>query len=515
MAFSSRADAPPSGWSFLHSVPTSDVEDCADYVIVGTGAAGATAARVLAEVGADVLLVEEGPYVPPDRLGRGTAASFLHVFRDNGGQTTGWPLFIPLLQGACVGGSTVINSGIMWRTPGPVLREWHRKHGLEQALPERALDECFETLERELSIAPTSEETLGANGRNLLAGAHALDWEAGPTRRSESGCEGSSRCLEGCRRSHRQSMNHSYIPRALSAGARLHASCRVERIYSDWGREPELFGTFSPASPGAPRARFRATARRAILVAASAVHTPALLQRSGFDHTGRIGQHFQGHPGVALLALFDSPVRLWEGATQSAEISHFASEGFKIETLNLPPEILAVRMPGVGRSLMENFARMDRIALSAIPIKARAQGTIRTNRRGGIDARYVPTADDVHIALQGLRRTAEAYFAAGARAVYPGVHGLPQEITNPSNLGKLTETTVPPQSLSWVMTHLMGTCRMGGDASSSATDILGQVHGAPGVHVIDSSLFPTNLGVNPQHTIMAVAMHLTRRIARL
>jgi choline dehydrogenase-like flavoprotein len=39
------------------------------------------------------------------------------------------------------------------------------------------------------------------------------------------------------------------------------------------------------------------------------------------------------------------------------------------------------------------------------------------------------------------------------------------------------------------------------------------VHGTRGCYVIDSSIFPTNLGVNPQHTIMAVAMHAARHIA--
>ncbi len=39
------------------------VEDSADVVIVGSGAAGATAARVLSEGGLDVIVIEEGPHV--------------------------------------------------------------------------------------------------------------------------------------------------------------------------------------------------------------------------------------------------------------------------------------------------------------------------------------------------------------------------------------------------------------------------------------------------------------------
>jgi len=39
-----------------------------------------------------------------------------------------------------------------------------------------------------------------------------------------------------------------------------------------------------------------------------------------------------------------------------------------------------------------------------------------------------------------------------------------------------------------------------------------QVFGTRGLHVVDSSVFPTNLGVNPQHTIMAMASLAADRI---
>jgi len=46
----------------------------------------------------------------------------------------------------------------------------------------------------------------------------------------------------------------------------------------------------------------------------------------------------------------------------------------------------------------------------------------------------------------------------------------------------------------------MGTCRMG-----SVTDARGRVPGVRGLHVVDASLLPSSIGVNPQLTIMALA----------
>ena len=46
---------------------------------------------------------------------------------------------------------------------------------------------------------------------------------------------------------------------------------------------------------------------------------------------------------------------------------------------------------------------------------------------------------------------------------------------------------------------------MGSDPARSVCDGQGRVHGYQSLVVADASAIPTNLGVNPQHTIMALA----------
>jgi choline dehydrogenase-like flavoprotein len=48
---------------------------------------------------------------------------------------------------------------------------------------------------------------------------------------------------------------------------------------------------------------------------------------------------------------------------------------------------------------------------------------------------------------------------------------------------------------------------MGQNPRSSVCDENGRVHGYDGLYIGDASAIPTNLGVNPQHTIMALAMN--------
>ena len=64
-----------------------------------------------------------------------------------------------------------------------------------------------------------------------------------------------------------------------------------------------------------------------------------------------------------------------------------------------------------------------------------------------------------------------------------------------------------------VLTHLFGTARMSLRAGDGVVGPDFAVHGTRNLFVVDSSVFPTNLGVNPQLTIMGMAMLAANRIA--
>jgi choline dehydrogenase-like flavoprotein len=96
------------------------------------------------------------------------------------------------------------------------------------------------------------------------------------------------------------------------------------------------------------------------------------------------------------------------------------------------------------------------------------------------------------------------HFAAGARQVIPAVHGLPYQL-GPDQLSTLEQAPLDPRAYVAILSHLFGGCVMGRDARDSVCDERGRVHGAQGLYVADASAIPSGLGVNPQHTIMALA----------
>lgn len=485
------------------------LQDEADFVIVGTGAGGATAARVLAAAGHSVLLLEEGPNLVLRRRPLELLPAMRDTFRDFGTQLAKGPAPFPLLQGRLVGGSTAINSGIIWRMPEAVRREWAESWGLGELVEERGLTEAFETIEKETGVEETAEEVMGGNALLLREGARALGHQGLVTLRNAPGCNGAGRCLQGCPSGSKQSMDRSYVPRALEDGARLHALARVRRVRIEGGRAVGVEGDVLDPESRRPRGRLSVRARRAVIVAGGAVQTPLVLRRSGLK--GLVGERFQTHPGSAIVGRFPEPVGMGFGATQSYQVPVF-DQGFKIESLSLPAEMIAARIPGAGNEWQTRLADLGSYGQWAVLARGEALGRVRPGWDGA-DVRYVPTARDFEKLRRGIALAARMMFAAGATEVYPWIASRPTILRDPSEVRLLEEGEVVPKDFHMMASHLFGSAAAGADPARSVVGPDLQHHEVKGLYVMDASVFPTTLGVNPQHSIMGVVWRAAERLA--
>ena len=484
------------------------IEDDADWVIVGTGAGGATAARVLSE-GSSVVMLEEGARLDTKNRPRAMLGAMGQAFRDMGTNTTLGPHPIPILQGRCVGGSTAINSGIIWRLPDDVRSEWTERWGLGDLVDERALDRVFDQIERELNVRTTAEEILGQNSLLMKRGADALGLPGKPIVRNSGDCIGRGECLQGCPGEARQSMDVSYVPRAIRAGARLHTMARAERLIFEGGRVVGVRGSLLD-DRRQPKGEFRVRAKKGVIVAASVIQTPVLLRNSGLR--GLVGDRLQLHPGAAIVARFEEPVGMGFGATQGFEIPQRA-RGYKIESLSLPPEMLAARLPGAGAEWQRRLTELDHYAQWAVQVRMRAHGTVRPAFGGGAAIRFNPLREDLRKIKDGLVTICRMFFAAGATEVLPGIGRLPQVLTRPEEVDVLEQADIEHQDLHMMASHLFGTAVAGADAATSVVGPDLEHHQVRGLYVMDGSVFPTNLGVNPQHSIMGVVFRAAERLA--
>jgi choline dehydrogenase-like flavoprotein len=145
--------------------------DC-DVVVVGSGAGGAAVAWALSAAGLRVLILEEGRKFEPEELTPKPSWAFRNLYAERSARFMTGSLIIPLAGGRAVGGSTLLNSAICFRTPDHVLGRW-RELGISWADPV-ALAPVFQEVEREIGVEKTHPSQ--ARGNNLIfkAGAEAL-----------------------------------------------------------------------------------------------------------------------------------------------------------------------------------------------------------------------------------------------------------------------------------------------------------------------------------------------------
>ena len=394
-----------------------DVALEADYVVVGSGAGGATAAVTLARGGAKVAIVEAGPWRDP----KDYPASIYGAMRDMvdawGSNFTRGRAYWPIVQGSLVGGTTVINSAIAIRTPADIFEQWEREHGVGGAAMAEAVWRFQDDLERELSV---EEVPLAALGRsNLMArqAADSLGFDNHYLRRYVKGCVGSGECFQGCRKDRKQSLNRNFVPETMERGGDVLSCAPVRRIVLEGRRAVGVTGRFRHPETRARGADFTVRAKKGVLVAASVTQTPVLLARSGV-RAPALGKFFRAHPGTPLFGLYDEPVDMNTGATQGwGSVAFRERPGFKLETLSLPIDMIAGRLSGSGPALMERLKSFRHMAMWVHTVRAESIGDVREGFGGRPIVRYtLDRADMVRLREAMLTLGPDARGRRGARA---------------------------------------------------------------------------------------------------
>jgi choline dehydrogenase-like flavoprotein len=483
----------------------------ADVVIVGTGAGGAPLGAVLAEAGFDVLYLEEGGFHPTSSFNAFASQSIARLMRD-GGTTTiqGRPL-IPYIEGRCVGGSTVINGGMSWRTPEPILREWERLTASEQLGPE-SLEPYFAQVQRDTAMGPQLPLSLGDDNRIMAAGAERMGWQHMKNTRGQYLCVGCNNCVTGCPTGAKSSTLVSYIPRAQKAGARIATELRVESLIIDGGACVGCEGrAINPRTRKRDkRVRVRA---KATVIACGAVQTPHLLLRHGLGKpSGQLGRNFLCHPNAKVLALYPDEVKAWQGVSQWGQVRAFRDDGVLFAENMISPSALAALQPVHAQPLWEIMSRYNSMVLGGVLVEDSTTGRIR---RGPLDMaipQYQVTPYDIKRFVSGVSHMARMHLEMGADKVL-----LPfarrHWASSIDDLDDLEAQVETPDELDLFTVHLMGTARMGSRPGHSVVDLDGRLWDLPGCYVSDASLFPTAIGVNPQLTIMAMAIRIGERLA--
>ena len=260
------------------------VEMNADAVIIGSGAGGAVMAFELAAAGKKVIILEAGDYVPSGQFNEQLADMIETLYVEHGAQTNKSG-DLTILQGQCVGGSTVVNGCVAFRVPDYILREWQQDHGLTDITTD-LLAPYYDKVEQRLSVHINGAHEINANSRKLAKGAEQLGWSVKPLKRNVKDCGLTGHCLAGCKTDRKQSMLVTYLPWALQKGATLYANSPVKQILTENDQATGVLAESYHPTTGKKVADIKVNAK-VVVLAAGAVQS----------HHRRAGRKLSSHNG--------------------------------------------------------------------------------------------------------------------------------------------------------------------------------------------------------------------------
>ena len=496
-------------------------DDVVDVVVIGTGAGGAPVLARLAGAGLSVVALEAGQWWKDPASDFATdeiAAAKLYWLgeRLSGGETP--TAFGSNNSGTGVGGSTLHWGAYVPRADARDLKvRTEFGVGEDWPLSYAAMKPYYEEVERFLGVSgpdeyiwePGRKYPLGPVPLNAPAQAMQLGCERIGVRTSAApvaalsrddsqpeygdrhACVNRGYCHQGCRNGAKASMDVTYLPAAVGAGAEIRPECFVHSF------ERDARGTISAVVYRHDGKDVRQRCK-AVFLCAGAIETPRLLLHNGLANgSGQVGRNFMAHVATQVWGTFAEEMRPNKGFPASlitedmirAKDADFAG-GYVTQSLGIVPVTWAMQVArgrGLwGKALVDYIDKYNYVAGIGINGDCLPCEGNRLELSSEVDETGMPKPvvhfsygeNERRMSDHAERFMTEAWKAAGASDVWTFQRSA----------------------------HTIGTCRMGTDAGASVVDGNGRSHEIDNLWIADNSVFPSALPANPALTIMALGL---------
>ena len=233
------------------------------------------------------------------------------------------------------------------------------------------------------------------------------------------------------------------------------------------------------------------------------------------------------HPSPSVIAEFDKEIKGNEGIPMAYTVHDFgvnradnetwdkyAFKGreFLLESIFLPILQFSTAIPVPLNDHIQILRRFNNIAMAGIVVRDNNNGRVLLTPTGRASVQYKLGDEEVESIIMGIKLLAKMWFALGAKRLITSMTTM-SIINSEQDIPKLAdEIRNNRQYLYLGSAHPQSGNRIGKDKESSVVDPNCIVHGFKNLLVVDASIFPSAVGVNPQITIMTIASIIAERI---
>jgi cholesterol oxidase len=514
----------------------------ADFIVIGSGFGGSVSALRLAQKGYKVVVLEQGRRHEPEDFPSTNWSVHKYLWMPRLGfggiQAISFLRHVLVMHGTGVGGGSLVYANNLIHPPREVFEtpEWGDADWTERlaphfaearrmlgATPSDGIGRTDELLRQIVSDMPGAGE-LKLNDVGVFFGEPGVEvgdpyfGGEGPRR---VGCTKCAACMIGCRVGAKNTLDRNYLWLAERLGVQIVPEVRATGIETG----DEGFVVLTRGSFGRTRRGRRWRAPNVVLAAGvmGSVELLAASRNRGWlpRVSGRLGEFVRTNSEEILIAdgrdaslALDDQVAITSGIQADkdtfVEMVRFNRGSDLLFGLKAPldrPNQLP-RLVGLVWTLIRNlpqtigglwpFGRAHRsaIVLAMQPTEGHLSLVLRRGwwgmgppaLRSEIPPGQVPPVLRIPVAGEITRRLAEKLGGVAWQNLWTWLAGAP------------------------MTAHLLGGCRIGSSAHDGVVDETGQVHGHPGLYVVDGSVVPSNIGVNPSLTITALAEYMMSQL---
>ncbi|MBV6440290.1 MAG: GMC family oxidoreductase [Haliscomenobacteraceae bacterium CHB4] len=514
-----------------------------DYIVIGSGFGGSVSAMRLSEKGYSVLVLEKGKRWKTTDFPKSNwhlpKYLWIPLFRFFGFQKLTFFKEVLVLSGVGVGGGSIVYANTLMKPKDSFytnkvwshFRDW--KTALAPYFEKAAFMLGSEKFEKEYEEDRVLREVAvemgkgasygGVDGIGVYLGDPNKETDPyfkglGPLRRGCSHCAG---CMVGCRHNAKNTLDKNYLWFAENMfHAKIEAETVVEKIeYKDG--EYLVHTKTSTAWFNGKRKTWRS---KGLVVSGGVLGTMDLLLRQKYQFktlpalSDKLGDNILTNSEM-LSGVMAADRKLNHGVAISRIFS--PDENTNIEIVKYPDGSglmarLGVMAAGEGSPAVRTAKMIGNIFLHPLQFlrivfnfKSATTGIfflIMQTLENAMRMRLKRGLFGVRIVMKNdQKQGVPTYIPIGQEAMYryaQKVHGVPMNAAT-EVLFNLASTA-----------HILGGCPMGATAEEGVVDDRFRVHGYPNMYILDGSVMPCNLGVNPSLTITALSEYAMDQIPR-
>lgn len=461
-----------------------------ENLIVGSGAGGATLAYQLAKAGREALIIEEAREEPKTTYPECVAFEFATRWRNGGISAAFGKPMIAYAEGKAAGGGTAINTAIWQIPPTEIIDNWVENYRFSDF----SQDQFLRYLEKASKLAlPVYPDVLASDAIPLQNGAEALGWKhsllpiAGEKISTPTGTT-----------FRRRSLYDSLVRPFLGNNVRFLRGVRALKL--DFEGETVVGVHVENAS----HSQCKFIKAKYVFLAGGAIQTPALLLRSGVRKN--VGKSLSLHPTIRAIGLFKEAINSNPTWVPACAVTEFMPD-MRIGGSVFNPTYFAMALAEDWEHRSHLLQDMERCGLYYVMITPSSNGRVFLNPLNKTPVvKFQLNDSDLKALWLGTHRLRNVMKAGGAATILPSVRKFKGWTSNnPDEQIDLFEFRrfANPMTI-----HLFSSCPMGEAIDRCAVATNGRLHGKKNLYVSDASLLPSAPGVNPQASIMAIALRI-------